>query len=145
MLERYPAHPLSAEACRWLCRYSSSSEAHRRDELGQFLMVTDFSNEQQMRRWHQSCAQLESRLAGFGGLYASDVAVQFCVQSRAGVPAIPNWLKNGTVISWPAMAKAARGEKLPRPSYGLKTGAVPVPSKRSCGANFAAAIPGRQA
>ncbi len=36
MLDRYPAHPLSAEACRWLIRHSASGEARRRQELEQY-------------------------------------------------------------------------------------------------------------
>jgi tetratricopeptide (TPR) repeat protein len=39
MLDRYPAHPLSAEACRWLIRHGASSEARRRQELGQFVEI----------------------------------------------------------------------------------------------------------
>jgi len=39
MVDRYPAHPLSAEAYRWLIRHISSSEARRRHELEHFLMV----------------------------------------------------------------------------------------------------------
>ncbi len=37
MVERYPAHPLTAEACRWLIRHHASSEVHRRYELGQYV------------------------------------------------------------------------------------------------------------
>jgi photosystem II stability/assembly factor-like uncharacterized protein len=37
MVERYPNHPLTADACRWLIRYGSSSEARRRHELKQFV------------------------------------------------------------------------------------------------------------
>jgi hypothetical protein len=40
MVDRYPAHPLSVEAYRWLIRHNSSSEARRRQELGQFVMLT---------------------------------------------------------------------------------------------------------
>jgi photosystem II stability/assembly factor-like uncharacterized protein len=40
MVDRYPTHPLAADAYRWLARYHSSSEARRREELGQFLMLT---------------------------------------------------------------------------------------------------------
>src|SRR6516165_3315590 len=39
MVDHYPAHPLSAEAYRWLIRHSSSSEARRRHELEQFLLI----------------------------------------------------------------------------------------------------------
>jgi photosystem II stability/assembly factor-like uncharacterized protein len=39
MVHRYPAHPLTADALRWLIRHNSSSEARRRHELGQFLVV----------------------------------------------------------------------------------------------------------
>ncbi len=38
MVDRYPTHPLSADACRWLIRHSASSEARHRQELGQFLV-----------------------------------------------------------------------------------------------------------
>jgi photosystem II stability/assembly factor-like uncharacterized protein len=40
MVDRYPAHSLSADAYRWLIRHNGSSEARRRHELGQFLMVS---------------------------------------------------------------------------------------------------------
>jgi photosystem II stability/assembly factor-like uncharacterized protein len=41
LLERYPAHPLSAEACRWLLRHDASTEARHRHRLKQFLDVTN--------------------------------------------------------------------------------------------------------
>jgi photosystem II stability/assembly factor-like uncharacterized protein len=41
LADRYPAHPLSREAYRWLIRHNCSSEARRRHELGQFLLQTD--------------------------------------------------------------------------------------------------------
>jgi hypothetical protein len=40
LVDRYPAHPLAADGFRWLLRHNSSSEARRRHELGQFLMVS---------------------------------------------------------------------------------------------------------
>jgi photosystem II stability/assembly factor-like uncharacterized protein len=40
MADRYPTHPLAADAYRWLVGFHSSSEARRREELGQFLMLT---------------------------------------------------------------------------------------------------------
>ncbi len=39
IITRYPLHPLSVDACRWLIRFNSSSEARRRKELGQFLVA----------------------------------------------------------------------------------------------------------
>ncbi|HWY87247.1 MAG TPA: hypothetical protein VNX28_11010, partial [Gemmataceae bacterium] len=36
MVDRYPQHPLAIDAYRWLIRHISSSEARRRQELGQF-------------------------------------------------------------------------------------------------------------
>jgi photosystem II stability/assembly factor-like uncharacterized protein len=39
LADRYPTHPLALDACRWLVRHNSSSEARRRHELGQFLVV----------------------------------------------------------------------------------------------------------
>jgi photosystem II stability/assembly factor-like uncharacterized protein len=41
MVDRYPMHPLSADAYRWLVAFHSSSEARRREELGQFLILTN--------------------------------------------------------------------------------------------------------
>jgi photosystem II stability/assembly factor-like uncharacterized protein len=38
MVQRYPAHPLSASAFRWLIRHNSSSETRRRHELGHFIV-----------------------------------------------------------------------------------------------------------
>lgn len=43
MVDTYPAHARSADAYRWLVRYSCSSEARRRQELGHFLMVSNLS------------------------------------------------------------------------------------------------------
>jgi photosystem II stability/assembly factor-like uncharacterized protein len=40
MVDRYPAHPLAADAYRWLIRFHGSAEARRRHELGQFLLLT---------------------------------------------------------------------------------------------------------
>src|SRR5262249_27513417 len=40
MVDKYPAHPLAADAYRWLIRHNCSSEARRRYELGQFLLAT---------------------------------------------------------------------------------------------------------
>lgn len=38
--DRYPAHPLTIEAYRWLARYHASSELRRRQELGHFHATT---------------------------------------------------------------------------------------------------------
>ena len=40
MVDRYPAHPLTADAYRWLIRHNSSSEIRRRQELGQFWVLS---------------------------------------------------------------------------------------------------------
>lgn len=44
LLDRYPSHPLAAEANRWLIAYAASSAAKRRDDLKQFppAVVYDF-------------------------------------------------------------------------------------------------------
>ncbi|HMF10711.1 MAG TPA: hypothetical protein VKE94_00345, partial [Gemmataceae bacterium] len=41
LAERYPAHPLAADACRWIIRHDSSSEARRRYDLKQFITFTN--------------------------------------------------------------------------------------------------------
>jgi hypothetical protein len=43
LVDRYPSHPLSVDAFRWLIRHNSSSEVRRRYELEQFVTVKDFS------------------------------------------------------------------------------------------------------
>ncbi len=40
LAQRYPAHPASAEGYRWLVAFHASSEARRREELGQFVLHT---------------------------------------------------------------------------------------------------------
>ncbi len=40
LVDRFPAHPLAADAYRWLINFHASSEARRREELGQFLVLT---------------------------------------------------------------------------------------------------------
>jgi photosystem II stability/assembly factor-like uncharacterized protein len=40
LVDRFPDHPLAADAYRWLIRYNTSSEARRRQELGQFWMLS---------------------------------------------------------------------------------------------------------
>jgi hypothetical protein len=109
MVDRYPAHPLSAEAYRWLIRHISSSEARRRHELEQFYMVrlasfvqqpedkdktasskaglvqqarlTYLSDHDETRQWYRGSLEFGKRLAGFGPLFASDPATQFCLQA----------------------------------------------------------------
>lgn len=38
LIDRYPGHPLSLEAARWLIRFHTSSETRRREELGNFVV-----------------------------------------------------------------------------------------------------------
>jgi photosystem II stability/assembly factor-like uncharacterized protein/tetratricopeptide (TPR) repeat protein len=104
MADRYPAHPLSAQAYRWLIRQNASSEARRRHELGQFLLPPAPEVRQaaaseinrngaearplrllgdlaEARRWNEGALATEPRLAGFGPLFANDPAAQFCLQA----------------------------------------------------------------
>ena len=152
MIDRYPAHPLAPDAYRWLVRHNSSSEARRRHELGQFLVLSQrefgvpvpgeapvepkvpvrreprppenakpakkkdgdtsaanhpaahppengtpkntestrteirdrqgtllLTSKGEARKWYQGALDLESRLAGFGPLFANDPGMQFCL------------------------------------------------------------------
>jgi photosystem II stability/assembly factor-like uncharacterized protein len=125
MVDRYPAHALAVDAYRWLVRHASSSEARRRHELGQFLMVTQtkfplaargplakplvtedeessvegkqdapskrgvertgqitfLADQAQTRQWYRGSLEIGKRLAGFGPLFGSDPAIQFCLQA----------------------------------------------------------------
>jgi photosystem II stability/assembly factor-like uncharacterized protein len=44
LVERYPVHPLAVQSYRWLILHQGSSEARRRHELGQFLVVEHVNN-----------------------------------------------------------------------------------------------------
>jgi photosystem II stability/assembly factor-like uncharacterized protein len=120
MVERYPAHPLSAGAYRWLVQHDSSSEVRRRYELNQFALppkaaAGDSGSDKApgggglqqaaalekstatpadplaARSWYQSTLDYGKRLAGFGPLYASDPVTQFCLQSaRRGLGDLKN-------------------------------------------------------
>ena len=41
LLDKYPGHPLTIDAARWLVRYQASSEARRRYELSQFVELNE--------------------------------------------------------------------------------------------------------
>jgi photosystem II stability/assembly factor-like uncharacterized protein len=110
MVDRYPAHPLAADAYRWLIRHNSSSEARRRQELGQFLILSRATIEQapkdlpnsplhggpqgvekrqlallgglvEARRWYEGCLQIEPRLDAFGRVFGDDPSLLFCLNS----------------------------------------------------------------
>jgi photosystem II stability/assembly factor-like uncharacterized protein len=42
MVDRYPTHRLTPEACRWLIRHGASSEARRREELNHFVATRSY-------------------------------------------------------------------------------------------------------
>lgn len=112
MVDRYPAHPLSADAYRWLIRHNASSEARRRADLKQFRIVTDttirpveaegprpgttattglervayrqitmLSSLKETRQWYRGSLEIGDRLAALGPQYATEPAVQFCLQA----------------------------------------------------------------
>jgi hypothetical protein len=112
MVDYYFVHFLVVDVYRWLVCHVSSSEARRRQELGQFSMAAavqlnprlnpdpkapiqqvkgteiahegrlDFlANKEQSRQWFQGSLLFGQRLAAFGPLYASDPAIQFCLQA----------------------------------------------------------------
>ncbi len=110
LVDRHPAHPLSAEAYRWLMRLNSSSEARRRHELKHFA-VTDPVNlvkkkggaltedkvvpaghvvraadggvlsRTDVRDWNKGSVELMKRLGGYGSIHSFDPTAQFCLQS----------------------------------------------------------------
>lgn len=110
LLDRFPTHRFSPDACRWLIAFSGSSEAKRREELRQFqapllygfntpaakgsdptldktatlkkerkTLLTRRKNE--LRQHYQASIALADVMAAYGTMYASDPAVQFCVQA----------------------------------------------------------------
>lgn len=110
LVDRFPAHPLSAEAYRWLIRLNTSSEAKRRHELKQFVTAEPLRLVQKkgeplvkekvvpaghvvpaagagvlsrsdVRDWNKGSAELAKRLGGFGPAYGFDPRTQFCLQA----------------------------------------------------------------
>jgi hypothetical protein len=62
MLDRFPGHPLSLEACRWLIGHSSSSEARRRQELGQFLIMGNLDVQASAQETEDKMPQADGRI-----------------------------------------------------------------------------------
>jgi photosystem II stability/assembly factor-like uncharacterized protein len=109
LADRYPTHPRAADAYRWLICHNGSSEARRRHELGQFLVITQaaftqppskpalhpanpngarldkqlllLASQSETRQWFRGSLEVGKRLAALGPLEATDPAVQFCLQA----------------------------------------------------------------
>jgi photosystem II stability/assembly factor-like uncharacterized protein len=104
MVDRSPAHPLSAEAYRWLVRLNTSSEARRRHELKHFggaepvalakksgiLRVGHeepaerpalLTSRPETRDWNKGAFELVKRLGGYGPAYGYHPQAHFCLQS----------------------------------------------------------------
>jgi photosystem II stability/assembly factor-like uncharacterized protein len=109
LVDRCPADPLSAPACRWLIGLNSSSEARRRNELKHFAVPEHISlvkkkgprpveektvqvghtvpasgqgilSRTDVRDWNKGSLELTKRLAGFGPVYSFDPRAQFGLQ-----------------------------------------------------------------
>jgi photosystem II stability/assembly factor-like uncharacterized protein len=110
MVDRFPAHPLSAEAYRWLIRLNTSSEARRRHELKHFAVAEPIGlvkknggaltkeeivkvgnyvdakgqgilSRTDVRDWNKGSVELAKRLGGYGSIYGFDPRAQFCLLS----------------------------------------------------------------
>ena len=109
LVDRCPAHPLSAEAYRWLIRLNASGEARRRHELKHFavgepISLTkkkgapllkeeivkaghvvppgkDILRTSDVRDWNKGSLELIKRLNGYGPVYGFDPRVQFPLQA----------------------------------------------------------------
>ncbi len=107
MIDRYPAHRLAPDACRWLIRHGASSEARRREELGQFHVTTEYkfrprqtSSDSQrftqiqrereiallrrwedVRTWHKGSLTVGEHLAALSMVHFLEPEVQSCLQS----------------------------------------------------------------
>ncbi len=109
LVDRCPAHPLSADAYRWLLHLNTSGEARRRHDLKNFA-VTEFINsgkktatlpmkdkilrvghEESMsiplltrldiRDWNKASGEWAKRLAGYGAVHGYDPPIQFGLQA----------------------------------------------------------------
>jgi photosystem II stability/assembly factor-like uncharacterized protein/tetratricopeptide (TPR) repeat protein len=109
MIDRYPAHRLTPEACRWLIRQGASSEARRREELSQFHVTAEYKfrprptpadGESQrftqvqrereisllrrwedIRKWYKSSLTVGDHLAALGMIHFLEPEVQSCLQA----------------------------------------------------------------
>jgi photosystem II stability/assembly factor-like uncharacterized protein len=108
LVDRFPAHPLSAEAYRWLLRLNTSNEARRRHELKHFALaepigiarkngtalpkdkIIQVDNKEpvlgllrrpETRDWNKGSTEWMRRLAGYGPIWSFDPRAQFCLQS----------------------------------------------------------------
>jgi tetratricopeptide (TPR) repeat protein len=68
LVDRYPAHPRTLDACRWLVRHGSSSEARRRHELGQFIAQTEAIYESRPPKQEEGVKQAGHKLLPSGAL-----------------------------------------------------------------------------
>jgi hypothetical protein len=105
LVDRYPYHPLSAQAYRWLIRLNSSGEARRRNDLKQFAIaeqlaavakkdaiqkvgleegppeVEPLTTNAASREWNKGSLLLSKRLAHHGAMYQFEPATQLCLQA----------------------------------------------------------------
>lgn len=108
LVDRFPAHPVSAHAYRWLLKLNSSSEARRRHELKHFALAEPIGiarkngtalpkdkiiqvdkkepalgllQRPETRDWDKGSAEWMRRLAGYGPIWSFDPTAQFCAQS----------------------------------------------------------------
>ena len=81
---QYPGHPLAIEAYRWLVRYHSSTEARRRTEIQQKLLLKTVSfdavyESSKIRLWNEGSAQTAGPLVLEDSyhLYSPDAVLQW--------------------------------------------------------------------
>ena len=109
LAREYPGHPLAADACRWLIRFHSSSEAKRRQELKQFIQFTEtdvqFAGGKEVlkglksqelvqaslkltpqyrgqeKKWFEDAIEFDKLLHSFGPRVSEDPSIQLAVQA----------------------------------------------------------------
>jgi hypothetical protein len=110
MLDKFPTHRLAPEAARWLIQYGASSEARRREELGQWVSNTSyefttensnptpnvqlpravvnrgretvlFRRKSEIRQWNKVSLAVGEHMSAYGPLYYTDPTLQFPLQS----------------------------------------------------------------
>ncbi len=110
LVDRCPAHPLSADAYRWLLRLNTSGEARRRHDLKNFtttdlirstrksttesegkILRVDYVepkhgaisllNRLDIRDWNKASGEWARRLSSYGAVHGFDPKVQFSLQA----------------------------------------------------------------
>ena len=121
LVERYPAHPLSAAAYRWLIRHDSSSEVRRRYELKHFVGKGKF----ELIGGDKDFEQWVGKVIAFVERPAAGLNLPLHVQGTAFQQRV--WKKLCEIPSGTPVFAPLERTAMPSPSSGSKETSVRMP------------------